>query len=95
MIGIGVMGAAAVAAGTAHMVKAKRKRDAQKAMRAYRHRWAYRSIRNPNYTYLSDDDIAFHGNRNTRDIQLRNAKYRWNNRYAMRSSIWDLEQFLK
>ena len=98
MIGMGVVGAATVAAGTAMMIKAKKQADARKkvnAARAMRHRWAYRSIRNPNYTYLSSDDVRFHGNRNTRDIMLRNAKYRWNNRYAMRSSIWDLEQFLR
>jgi myosin-crossreactive antigen len=98
MIAMGVIAAGTIAAGSAYVMKMKKERDTRQkvqAARAFRYRNAYRSIRNPGYTYLSDDDVKFHGNRNTRDIQLRNAKYRWSNHTAYRSSIWDLEQFLR
>ena len=95
---VGLMGAAAIAAGTAAMVKKKKEADAAKKMAAYRamnYRSAYRSIRTPGYAHITADDVRFHGNRNTRDLMLRNAKHRMNNIFAYRSSIWDLEQFLK
>lgn len=95
---VGLAGAAAVAAGTSALVKKKRQRDAAKKVAAYRamiYRDAYRSIRTPGYAHITSDDVRHHGNRNMRDVMLRNAKYRFSNRFAFRSSIWDLEQFLR
>lgn len=95
---VGIAGAAAVAAGTSALVKKKRQRDTEKKVAAYRamlYRNAYRSIRTPSYAHITSNDVYYHGNRNTRDVMLRNAKYRFNNRLAYRSSIWDLEQFLR
>ena len=97
MIAIAVIATATVAGGTM-MIRRKQQADAQRkvaAARAMRYRNAYRSVRTPSYAHITSDDVAYHGNFRTRDIQQRNARYRWNNRMAMRSSIWDLERFLR
>jgi hypothetical protein len=95
---IGLLAAGSVAAGAAVMKK-KHDESAKKvaAMQAmnYANRGRYRGPRNPNYAHLTSDDVMYHGNFKTRDIMRKNAIHRWNNHVAYRSSIWDLEQFLK
>lgn len=95
---IGLLAAGSVAAGAA-MLKKKHDNAAKKvaAMQAMQHayRGRFRGQRTPNYAYLSSDDVVYHGNFKTRDIQRKNAIHRWNNHVAYRSSIWDLEQFLR
>ena len=95
---IGLMAAGSMAAGYA--VIKKRHDDAAKkvaGMQAmhYANRGRYRGPRNPNYAHLTSDDVTYHGNFKTRDIMRKNAVHRWNNHVAYRSSIWDLEQFLR
>jgi len=97
MIAIAVVATATVAGGTM-MMQRHRQAKAAKKLRAYqamRYRNAYRSVRTPQYAHITSDDVKYHGNFNTRDIMRKNAKYRFNNIFAYRSSIWDLERFLK
>ena len=94
---VGLLAAGGVAAGVYTM---KKKRDTEKkveAMRAsnYRNRGAYRSIRTPGYAYITDGQVEFYGNKHTRYRMMKNAKHRLNNVFAYRSSIWDLERFLR
>jgi hypothetical protein len=93
---IGLTAAGSIAAGTYMMKKQKEtanKVKAQQAMNFYT-RGAYRSIRTPSYAHITDDQVRFYGNKWTRYRMMKNAKHRLNNRFAYRSSIWDLERFL-
>lgn len=97
VMAIGILAAGGVAAGAYMMKKRKdteKKVAAQRAMNYYT-RGAYRSIRTPSYAHITDDQIKFYGNKYTRYRMMKNAKHRLNNVFAYRSSIWDLERFLR
>ena len=96
-LGVGLLGAGTVAAGTSYMrkIKARRARQQIRALRAAG--YVYPIARNPDNTFITDDQIYMLGNAGTRVPVRRFARRKLNNlrSYHAMASYWDLERLIK